>query len=110
VASASDEPRSDVSDANKDVARACVALRHCSHRPFPRLIRNHSCGIVGPRALDVFCRRHFFDWISCCVSLGASSLSNFPRSLRRLCGWSALGWRRWICTGQGCLCHCPCDL
>jgi len=77
VASASDEPRSDVSDANKDVARACVALRHCSHRPFPRLIRNHSCGIVGPRALDVFCRRHFFDWISCCVSLGASSLFEF---------------------------------
>jgi len=91
VASASDEPRSDVSDANKAVARACVALRHCSHRPFPRLIRNHSCGIVGPRALDVFCRRHFFDWISCCVSLGASWLSSF----RVLCGGCVDG-RLWV--------------
>src|SRR5439155_26917205 len=34
----------------------------------------------------------------------------FRRSPRRLCGWSASGWRRWTYTGQGCLCHCPCDL
>ena len=62
-------------------------------------------------ALSMFFAGDIFSIGSVAASVWAPPrFSNFPRSLRRLCGWSALGWRRWPCTGQGCLCHCPCDL